>query len=529
MVVALELEPKYISPLAPTISAVAQNFFLRPFNAFLELVDDQGRVLPYLAETLPALNSDSWQVFPDGRMETRTTLKPGLTWHDGAPLTASDFAFTFKVAKPAAGFSTAGAPHSVIGDVLAPDDRTIVIQWTELYPDAGRLQGGGSRLGLPPFPRHILEQAYEQETRDAFANHPYWSREFVGAGPYQLTRWELGSFIEATAFDGHVLGRPKIDRFRFVFPGDQNAVVASLRAGAVDGAFNAVAFPQGLELKREWAGSGGTVAFVAGSMAAVLFQFRPDYARPAAIRDVRIRRALAHGIDRATLGETIWAGEVSMLETIFDPSLDYYPVIDRALVKYPYDPRASERLMAEAGYAKAAGNVYASPTGDRLTLDLKSSQARPEAPVVAAGWRQVGFDVEESVVPRALATDPEARSSFPGMYLNVFGAQEVQQMTVLLASQAGGPENRWRGENRGGWQNPEYDALVATFNTTLEPKDRIELRARIARLISEELPSLSLSFNANVHIFRSGLRGLTRTSLYTTGAVTWNVERWDLD
>ena len=43
-----------------------------------------------------------------------------------------------------------------------------------------------------------------------------------------------------------------------------------------------------------------TVAFVAGSMAAVLFQFRPDYVRPAAIRDVRIRRALAHGLDRAT-------------------------------------------------------------------------------------------------------------------------------------------------------------------------------------------------------------------------------------
>jgi len=132
MVIALELEPKYISPLAPTISAVAQNFFLRPFNAFVELVDDTGRALPYLAETLPELNTDSWQVFPDGRMETRFRLKPDLTWHDGTPLMAADFAFAFKVATPAVGFGTAGAPYSIIADVLAPDDRTVVIQWREV-------------------------------------------------------------------------------------------------------------------------------------------------------------------------------------------------------------------------------------------------------------------------------------------------------------------------------------------------------------------------------------------------------------
>ncbi|MBM2813114.1 MAG: Bacterial extracellular solute-binding protein, family 5 Middle, partial [Chloroflexi bacterium] len=94
MSIALELEPKYISPLAPTISAAAGNFFLRPWSAFLELIDDDGNPHPYLAEALPTLNTDTWKVFPDGKMETRYRLKPNLTWHDGKPLTAADFAFS---------------------------------------------------------------------------------------------------------------------------------------------------------------------------------------------------------------------------------------------------------------------------------------------------------------------------------------------------------------------------------------------------------------------------------------------------
>src|SRR5438067_707306 len=66
----------------------------RLFNAGLTLLDGDARPLPYLAESLPQLNSDSWRVFPDGRMETAYRLRPNLVWHDGAPLTADDFVFS---------------------------------------------------------------------------------------------------------------------------------------------------------------------------------------------------------------------------------------------------------------------------------------------------------------------------------------------------------------------------------------------------------------------------------------------------
>src|SRR5206468_7659418 len=147
-----EQEPDCIAALEPGPGTGAFDFDQRMFSAFLDLYDDQGRPQPCLAEALPALNTDSWTVFPDGRMETRYHLKPNLVWHDGAPLTADDFVFGFQFATPARGFRTAVVPYTLMADVTAPDDRTVVISWKSVYPDAGVLLGS-ARFGLVPLPR----------------------------------------------------------------------------------------------------------------------------------------------------------------------------------------------------------------------------------------------------------------------------------------------------------------------------------------------------------------------------------------
>src|SRR5206468_1881467 len=71
----------------------ASEWTKRAFNASLALVDGTGAAKPYLADALPQLNTDTWKVTPDGKMETMYRLKANLTWHDGTPLTADDFVF----------------------------------------------------------------------------------------------------------------------------------------------------------------------------------------------------------------------------------------------------------------------------------------------------------------------------------------------------------------------------------------------------------------------------------------------------
>src|SRR5436309_2696221 len=80
-------------------------------------------------------------------------------------------------------------------------------------PDAGILSFGD----LDPLPRHLLETAFNeyeqaQASRETFLGNRAWATEYIGAGPYRLERWEPGAQLEGVAFDGHVLGRPRIDR-----------------------------------------------------------------------------------------------------------------------------------------------------------------------------------------------------------------------------------------------------------------------------------------------------------------------------
>src|SRR5439155_22714166 len=151
------------------------------FKGTLDYLDHRGNAQPYLIEALPQLNTATWQLLPDGRMETTYHLKPGLVWHDGTPLSAGDAVFAWEIFRtPELGVSSS-EPYIHIEDVLAPDERTIVIRWKRAYPLAAALAED-----FAPLPRHILEQPFQQLDADTFTNHPYWAREFVGLGPYRL-------------------------------------------------------------------------------------------------------------------------------------------------------------------------------------------------------------------------------------------------------------------------------------------------------------------------------------------------------
>src|SRR5207249_4648737 len=95
LVLAHRYEPPTLAP-----KVLASNGPLsttRLFNAALALFDDRGIARPHLAEALPQLDTDTWRVLPDGRMETTYRLRDGLTWQDGMPLTADDFALAYRV------------------------------------------------------------------------------------------------------------------------------------------------------------------------------------------------------------------------------------------------------------------------------------------------------------------------------------------------------------------------------------------------------------------------------------------------
>jgi peptide/nickel transport system substrate-binding protein len=530
LVAAVRVEPATIAsrPLQEA-RGVATYLSGRMFNASLALLDARGAPLPYLAETLPQLNSDSWRVAPDGSMETTYRLRANLSWHDGTPLSAEDFVFAWQVyAHPELG-SARRLPMAAIAEVSAPDDRTIRIRWSRPYPDADTLTD--RQAELPPLPRHILQRSLEEDSPEAFTNHPYWTREFVGLGPYKLQRWDVGTAIEAVAFDGHVLGRPKIDRIRIIFISDSNAALATMLAGDAHLAADAaLRLEHALILKNQWGPmQGGDVLLHSNQWRAVHFQHRPELVSPRSLLDTRVRKALAHAVDRQSINEAVYGGVLEHADSMVSPKSDWGEAAQRAAAKYPFDLRRSEAIMAEAGYARSDG-IFASPGVGRFQAQVKTNSAsdnESEMSILAATWRQAGFDVQDAVLPAAQAQDNEVRSTFPGMYANNV-SMGVAAMLNLTSLRIPSPANRWNGGNRGGWSDPEYDRLAEAFSTTLDRNERAQQVAQMVRIHTEDVGSISLLYRAHPWVFVSTLKGLDQV-VPPESFMAWKIHEWTFE
>lgn len=522
---AVRVEPTTTASKSVRGGGVALFLTGRMFNAEIGLLDGDGNPIPYLVESFPQLNSDGWWVSPDGRMQTTYRLKPNVIWHDGTPLSAEDFVFSWRVYSwPDLGVAVE-APISLMEKVSAPDARTVVIDWKQPYVDAGSLSDRGS---FPALPRHILETSFNGGQAEAFASHGFWTTQYVGMGPFKMERWEPGAFIEGAAFDRHVLGRPKIDRIKVLFQPDSNTVLANLLAGEVqlsaDTSLRAAQVPIVL---KEWGAGGGSAVQHPNQYRAVIAQQRPDYAQPRSLLDSRIRKALAFAVDKDPINQAVYDGQ-SVAADIWMPSSSVAGrAIDAVIAKYPLDSRRSEQMMNEAGFRKGGDGTYSGPDG-RFTTELKTNAAsdnEAEMATLAAGWRQMGFDVKEAVLPAALAQDNEARATYSGLYSFNTGLGESAAVGYTT-SRIARVENRWQGGNRAGWSNSQYDRLVDTFNTSLDRSERTRLLVDMARIFNEEVGAISLFFRTQPWVFNSALRGPKLVPPETN--MTWNIYEWEL-
>lgn len=144
--------------------------------------------------------------------------------------------------------------------------------------------------------------------------------------------------------------------------------------------------------------------------------------------------------------------------------------------------------------------------------------------IVAAGWRQMGFEVRESVMPAALAQDGQARSMFPGLSIISI---PLGQETLAAAGTAGisSPENRWTGRNRGSWSNPEFDRFSDAFTRTLDQQQRVQAIAGMVRVFSDELPNMSMYFQPTPIMHIAALKG--PQTVDPAADISWNIHEWE--
>jgi peptide/nickel transport system substrate-binding protein len=481
---------------------------IRMFNAMLDYIDEREGVHPYLAEALPQLNADSWQVFADGTMQTTYRLRPNLTWHDGAPLTAEDFVFGWTVyATPELGASSV-RPMPQMADVLAPDPRTVVIKWRRLYHDAA-----GIDMGFQPLPAHTLREPFQSALggdAESFVNLPFWTRDYVGAGPYRLIEWIPGSEIKATAFDGHALGKPKIEQVRILFTPDTNTALALMLSGEAQFAHDWVFFyEEAATLEQEWRARGidGVLDYAPALLRLTGIQYRPDSASPRALLDRRVRRALAWGIDNQAAVDVVTGGHGLATYTVTSPRAPAYRAVEGVIAARRYDPRMVQQLMEEAGFRKGPQGFFLDPGGEPFRVEYATDggpSPERENAIYVDSLRQAGVDAFSYVIPIAQMRDLQARALRPGLSN---GGMAPRTLGLFVSTEVPRPENRWAGQNRGGWSHPDYDRVWQAFDTSLDARERDRHTAELERILYEDTGVIPNMFTVVVNARAGNLQG----------------------
>ena len=538
LVVGHRIEPSNLAPKVLGTNGPLRNS--RFFNAALSLIDDKGLARPYLAEALPQLNADSWRVFADGRMETTYQLRENLTWQDGTPLTADDFVFAYRVYKDRGLGVFIASPQDTMDAVLAPDPRTVVVQWRSPNPDAGGL----TFEELDPLPSHLLEAAFNDYTEGRATGDTFLGSSSRPGRPAPASKCTTWAITPASGHSRPAAARPSAAIASASASGprpatstrsssDEAATLSAILAGGqIDySCCRALRFEHFVTLKREWEPTGkGTAVAAPGNEAFLFLQQRPEYVGDRGLLDLRVRRALAHAIDRQAINEGVFDGLGTPTETGVAPDVPFAAQVDRLSPKYPFDVNRSAQLMSEAGYTKDAEGFFVDGQGSRFHVDFAvqdASEIERMQQVQSDTWRRAGFDVRTVVMGIQLFTNLETRQTLPGFS---YAAGETE--AHYLSSQVGSPATRWSGLNRSGWTNPEYDRLYEAWNTTLAPTERGMYVAQMLGLVREGLPGYPLYFIPDVKNWVSSLQGPSEhdnTGFGRTSRATpyyWDIESW---
>jgi len=464
----------------------------------LNTVDDSGFV-PELAR--------SWD-HPDS-----TTLvfhlDPRARWHDGVPVRAADVAFSFDVYRDTLVNSRFRPNLDAIDSVTVRDSLTAVFHFHRWYPE----QLYDATYHMKVLPRHLLDSIPRTRlASSAFARAP------VGSGPFRFVRWEAGAAIEVAADTAYFLGRPRLDRVIWRIVPDLGSAVGALLAGEGDAI--PLIPPAELRARVRAAPTLRLVPYPSNAVAYVAFNLRGRGGKGAhpIFGDRDVRRALAMGIDRATLVRSLFGAEG---EVPVGATARAQWIWSDSIRQVPFDTAGARRLLEARGWRPGPGGVrWKSGVPLRFSLLYPTtSRLRQDAAVLLqAQLKPLGVDLRLQPLEFTLFEERSVRKDFdatfqartldasPASVLQLFGTEGARQ------------------SNYGSYESPAFDALAhRAIAAPTRAAARLLWREALGAL-NEDAPAVFLfspPVAAAVHRRFAGVR--IRPDEWLAGVSAWSV------
>lgn len=470
------------------------------FGALVKMNDKLEPVMD-LAETVEAT--------PDAKTYT-FTLREGLVFNDGTPLTSRDVAFSIETAVDkrtgslwrgrflaitgAEAFGDQAA--ETISGIATPDDRTIAI--TLDAPDASFLITLCDYSGFPILPEHI----HRDVAPEAWANILFLEPS-VSAGAYNFVRYETDQFIELQRNETYGGPAPYLDRILLSIR-TPDVALAEIERGELD------IMPLPLD-EAEGARSFANVTVVSvqsPSMTHIVIHNQVPH-----LQDKRVRQAMMHAMDRPAIIDAVLQGEGEITNSpIFGPA---WMGVPEGLNPYEYDVDKAKQLLSEAGW-DANQKVVA------LVVNLDQD---PIPAIIQNQFRDAGIELELLQVE---ITELIRRISSEAVEFEIFfNGGDTYRADPNISSLFYSTANLApAGTNFSRYSNPTLDDLYVQGRGTTDQMERKRIYTEAAKILNDDVPNLYQWSPNSLFAVNNRVQGFKGPG-YADNRL-WNAEEWSV-
>lgn len=518
-VVALTQEPGMLSPMFSTQSGsnLSYAFVVEPLFTIL----DTGERVPNLAAEVPT--KQNGLVSEDGLTVTYR-IQDGITWSDGEPFTADDLAFTIDVTEQPDTLAIPDPEYRAIASYEVVDAQAIAVTFTTTQPNYLNL-----------FRQVLPEHRFDGPS--IAADHPEL-REPTGTGPFTISNWTAGDEIAFVRNENYwredtqpllegvtVKINPDLTTAVNGFTRGEFDLVFGLTAGDLDEVAAAVAAGAPIELHEKPENTGFVEwLWVNNSAKGALGSPHPVLGDPA------IREAIDLAIDREGILNDVLGGFGTLSN-----SLVYAGFGGESTPTAPFDPERANEVLEDAGWTLGSDGVR-SKDGVRASLKFQTISGDEVRSlyqqVIQQNLNEIGIETVIENVPSNLMFGDAADGGLLAtgdfdLMMSRAGKlpdpsewmMEFETSQIPTGPDAVGYSYAW-------WSNPEYDELVATVTSEMDPALRAQAVHDANELFAAERPAIPIYASPTAWAWSSKLGGVTDDTWNgpwdTTSSVGWS-------
>ena len=408
--------------------------------------------------------AESWDISPDGLTIT-FHLRHGVKWQDGAPFTAKDVLFTYKV------MVDPKTPTAYSGDYLqvkkaeAPDDYTFRVTYPQPFAPAL-----GS-WGLAIMPRHLLEG--QDITKSPLGRHP------IGTGPYVFKEWKTGQMIALSYNPNYFEGRVYLNGFLYRVIPDLATMFLELKSGNIDRMgltplqyTRQTAYPKFDRMYKKY-------RYMPFSYIYLGYNLRdPRFA------DRRVRQALTYAINKKEIIDGVLMGLGEEAYGPYKPGTWYY---NPNVPKFSYDPAKAKALLAEAGWTpNAEGRL--TKDGRPFEFTILTNQGNDirvrTAEIIQRRLHDIGIQVKIRTIEWAsFLKQFIEKGRFEAVLLGWNTGLDPDQFDIWSSTKTQPGQLNFTG-----YKNPEVDRLLTEGRHTFDREKRRQAYFKFQEILAEDQP-----------------------------------------